>query len=274
MKTKKPTIKEGYRVGMLEVVAPTTERKNGYVVWRCRCDCGGEQLLDTRALQRGNVRDCGCKTKIPPGASDLTGQRYGNLFVVEPTERRDHGSVIWRCLCNCDSVAYVSAHQLLCGYTKSCGCLGHPPLKDFIGQRFGQLEVIGYQGKRSGMHRWRCLCDCGKETVVGQTLLQSGKTKSCGCIQAGIIRENLKLVDGTSVTMLEANKKHLLSNNTSGYTGVYQNKRTGKYIARITFKKKTYFLGAFDRLQDAVAARKRGEELHDEFLENYYQMKT
>lgn len=262
----------GYRVGQLEVIAPTEERKNGYTVWRCRCGCGSERLVDTRTLQRGTVRDCGCMTKVPPGASDLTGKRFGKLVAIAPTDQRKYsGGVVWRCLCDCDNVVYVSTHQLLSGYRKSCGCLSHPPLKDFIGKRFGQLTVTGYEGKRAGMHRWKCRCDCGKDTVVGQTLLQSGKTKSCGCLQQNVILENLKLVDGTSVTVLEASKKHPIRSNTSGYTGVYQNKQTGKWRAQITFRRKTYYLGSFEKLEDAVKARKRGEEMHEDFLNWYYQ---
>lgn len=267
-----PKIALGYRVGMLTVTASTNERKNGYTIWQCQCDCGGERLLDTRTLQRRTVTDCGCKTKIPPGANDLTGRRFGKLLVIAPTEKREYGCVVWRCLCDCDNVAYVSTHQLTCGYTKSCGCLGHPPLKDFVGRRFGKLEVIAYEGKRNGMHRWRCQCDCGNETVVGQSLLQSGKTKSCGCLQNEIIRENLKLVDGTSVTILEATKKRQWSSNTSGYKGVYRNKKNGKWVAQITFKSKTYYLGSYERLEDAVKARQRGEEMHDDFLEWYYEL--
>ena len=60
---------------------------------------------------------------------------------------------------------------------------------------------------------------------MGQTLLQSGKTKSCGCLQASSIKENLQLCDGTSVTILESLKQHKNVKNTSGYTGVYQNKK-------------------------------------------------
>ena len=29
---------------------------------------------------------------------------------------------------------------------------------------------------------WKCRCDCGKETIVGQPLPQAGKTKRCGCL--------------------------------------------------------------------------------------------
>ena len=74
------------------------------------------------------------------------------------------------------------------------------------------------QGNEQVMHRWKCVCDCGNETIVGQTLLQTGKTKSCGCIQKDIYKDNLKLVDGTSVTILEANKNRLIATNTSGHT--------------------------------------------------------
>ena len=262
----------GFRIGKLEVVAPTEERKNGYTIWRCRCDCGGERLLDTRTLKRGSIRDCGCVTKVPPGATDLTGRRFGKLVAIAPTDQRKYGGgIVWRCLCDCDNVVYVSSHQLTSGYTKSCGCLSHPPLKDFIGKRFGQLMVIGYEGKQAGMHRWRCKCDCGNETVVGQTLLQTGKTKSCGCIQQKIIYDNLKLVDGTSVTILDSVKRRPNSSNTSGYTGVYLDKRTGKWIAHITFRRKKYNLGCYERIEDAVKARRKGEEMHEDFLNWYYQ---
>ncbi len=269
----RPKIEIGFRVGKLAVAASTEERKNGYTVWRCRCDCGGERLLDTRTLQRGSIRDCGCETKVPPGAVDLTGKRFGKLVAIAPTDQRKYsGGIVWRCLCDCNKVVYVSSHQLTGGYTRSCGCLGHPPLKDFIGKRFGKLTVIAYEEKRAGMHRWRCQCDCGKETVVGQTLLQSGKTKSCGCLQQQIIYDNLKLVDGTSVTILEAVRKRPSSANSSGHTGVYQDRKSGKWRAQITFRRKNYYLGSFENLEDAIKARQRGEEIHEDFLNWYYQV--
>ena len=121
------------------------------------------------------------------------------------------------------------------------------------------------------MHRWECKCDCGNVTIVGQTLLQSGKTKSCGCLQASIVFDNMKFVDGTSVTMLEKAGDRLISTNTSGYNGVYWNKRTNKWIAQIGFKGKKYHLGSFNKVEDAVKARKNAEErIYGEFLEWYY----
>lgn len=165
----------GRRYGALTVVEAAGQRKNGYIVWRCRCDCGGEILLDTRCLQRGAVTDCGCIAKVRPGCRDISGMRFGRLTAVEPTGEVTRGSAVWRCRCDCGGEVHAPLHQLTAGYRKSCGCLGHPERKDYIGRRFGRLTVTAYEGKRDGMHRWRCLCDCGRETVVGQTLLQSGK---------------------------------------------------------------------------------------------------
>ena len=93
---------------------------------------------------------------------------------------------------------------------------------------------------------------------------------SCGCLQAATIVENLKLCEGTSVTILEAVKHRRLPTNQSGYTGVYRSKKSGKWVAQITFKRKTYYLGSYDKIEDAVKARHRGEEMHDDFLEWYY----
>lgn len=264
-------IKVGTKVGRLTVVEATEKRKSGYIVWRCRCACGRELLLDTRRLQRGTVKDCGCISSVRPGQRDVSGMRFGKLTALSPTkERGGRGSTVWLCRCDCGKEVYVELGQLTSGYRKSCGCLSHPPLKDLVGMRFGKLTVTGYAGKRSGMHQWRCICDCGKETIAGQTLLRSGKTKSCGCLQAVIYKENLKLTEGTSVTILQAVKSgRLIKSNTSGYNGVYFNKKRGLWVAQITFKGKTKYLGAFRQLKDAVKARKRGEEVYDEFLARF-----
>lgn len=269
-KKVRPSIGVGYRIGRLTVAAPTQERKGGYIVWLCRCDCGGEIMLDTRCLQRRSVKDCGCVSKIKPGQRDVAGVRFGMLTAIAPDGQSLRGSAVWLCCCDCGKDAHIPLRQLINGYRKSCGCLGHPARKDYVGKRFGRLTVTAYAGKRGGMHRWKCMCDCGNETVVGQTLLQTGKTKSCGCLQSEVYRENLKLIDGTSVTLLEAAKNRLIASNTSGHNGVYLNRRIGRWTAQITFKGKTYYLGSYADKEEAILARRRGEEMYDDFLEWYY----
>jgi len=61
------------------------------------------------------------------GLIDLTGQVFGRLTAIRDTGKRiwySHGShIIYECLCECGSVVEVRRHLLLCGHTRSCGCL-------------------------------------------------------------------------------------------------------------------------------------------------------
>lgn len=61
--------------------------------------------------------------------------------------------------------------------------------RDLTGQRFGRLTVLeALPGDRRT--RWRCICDCGQETVVGSGHhLTSGNTKSCGCLHRDTARD-------------------------------------------------------------------------------------
>lgn len=52
---------------------------------------------------------------------------------------------------------------------------------DLTGQKFNKLAVIERAGSDTAGATWRCLCDCGKESVVSAGKLKSGHTKSCGC---------------------------------------------------------------------------------------------
>lgn len=55
---------------------------------------------------------------------------------------------------------------------------------DLTGQKFNMLIVKEYIGKdQRGTSKWKCLCDCGKETIVLGYSLENGNTKSCGCLK-------------------------------------------------------------------------------------------
>ena len=53
--------------------------------------------------------------------------------------------------------------------------------QDLTGQQFGRLMVIAREENRKGKQYYRCLCACGKETVVEASHLKGGHTRSCGC---------------------------------------------------------------------------------------------
>ncbi|MCD8249736.1 MAG: transcriptional regulator [Lachnospiraceae bacterium] len=263
---------------MLTVESDTGLRKNRYVVWRCCCDCGNEINISTKELKDKKVCDCGCTTRIRYGANDLTGQRFGDLKVLYPTEKRtDQGSVVWHAVCDCGKECDVSARRLVRGKVHSCGCLSNPPLENYIGKRFGRWTVIEFAGtgKDIGLNNskryWKCRCDCGNEGIACQAELQNGDSQSCGCLHTERVLEKLKLVDGTSITILEAVRKKLRSNNASGKTGVCFITSKQKWAAYITLQKKRYRLGLFKDKSEAIRVRTVAEGMHDDFIDWYYQ---
>lgn len=71
--------------------------------------------------------------------ADLTDQTFGRLVARHPTDRRDSGSVVWFCECDCGGAAEVSARNLVSGHTTSCGCAKGRPISK--GERFGALRA-------------------------------------------------------------------------------------------------------------------------------------
>jgi len=61
------------------------------------------------------------------------------------------------------------------------------PLDDIPkGSIYGCLKVIEYAGCLNHRSRYRCQCNCGKETITEARSLISGKTRSCGCLRSMI----------------------------------------------------------------------------------------
>jgi hypothetical protein len=54
---------------------------------------------------------------------------------------------------------------------------------DIVGKTFGKLQVLSFANKDNARYKWKCLCSCGKETIVEANNLKSGHIKSCGCIK-------------------------------------------------------------------------------------------
>ena len=139
---------------------------------------------------------------------------------------------------------------------------------DLTDHRFGKLTVLRPAEDVGGKTAWVCRCDCGQETIVQTTSLQSGHTKSCGCLRDPDNPLGLTFVDGTCVEFLASKTTH--KNNTSGVPGVNWLACRQSWRAVIDFKGKRHYLGCYRKLEDAVKARKRAEEnLHDNFLQEY-----
>lgn len=56
-------------------------------------------------------------------AKDITGQQFGRLTALYPTEQRDsRGYIIWHCRCSCGNELDITYNTLRYGNAHSCGC--------------------------------------------------------------------------------------------------------------------------------------------------------
>jgi hypothetical protein len=53
---------------------------------------------------------------------DYTGQTFGRLTFLRPTEDRYRKSVIWELQCSCGNKTHVISYDVVSGNTTSCGC--------------------------------------------------------------------------------------------------------------------------------------------------------
>ncbi|MCD7776256.1 MAG: hypothetical protein LUH54_02665 [Firmicutes bacterium] len=120
-------IAPGRRFGKLTVEYDTGKTFGRYTLWHCKCDCGGEIDVNTRDLKYRKTRSCGCVARIGGGIRNLTGRTFGELTVLNITDKRDeYGGVVWHCRCSCGNECDVSSRRLVNGKALSCGeCAGH-----------------------------------------------------------------------------------------------------------------------------------------------------
>ncbi len=260
------------RSGRLTAIEKTDQKKRGSILWRCRCDCGRETLVEAYKIRSGATTSCGCARK-GHGVKDLTGQQFGRLTALYRLDKKQGSTYLWKCRCSCGNEVDVPVNSLLFGKQQSCGCARREFLQsragDITGQQFGRLTALYPLKERyHGNVIWRCRCSCGTECEVSYSMLLSGNTTSCGCKKKENPQPPLHYVDGTCIEMID--RSDVRKDNTSGYTGVTP-VRGGKWRAEITFKGKRYYLGTFSSLENAAHVRKKAEErIFGEYLDRYY----
>lgn len=112
----------GQKFGRLTALRDNGSNKDGRGTWLCQCECGNKTVVTTKRLTQGTTTSCGCARK-GVNRIDLTGQRFGRLVALEPTDKKLCHSVIWKCQCDCGNIAEVASINLRNGNTRSCGCL-------------------------------------------------------------------------------------------------------------------------------------------------------
>ena len=142
-----------------------------------------------------------------------------------------------------------------------------PTKEDLTGKHFGRLTILGRSDKRGSrgartVPLWECQCDCGTITYKATDTLTNPDVSMCTeCLKTYApekMREKAGFIDGTQVTKLKLGAT--ASTNASGVRGVYYDRKTGKYRARLKFKGRILSFGSYSKLEDAIKAREAAEK--------------
>lgn len=113
----------------------------------------------------------------------IIGSKYNFLTIVADlgikSSKNGHKDRWVKCKCICGKNKKVELSNLRAETTKSCGCKRKLKL---LGQIYGNLTVIAFKGIVNRSTMWKCICKCGNKTIIRGTQLNTGRTKSCGCL--------------------------------------------------------------------------------------------
>lgn len=209
---------------------------------------------------------------------DLTGQRFGKLTVLKKADRKGKNSY-WICRCDCGVEKEICATALRNGQ-KSCGCSAFDFAKDkIIGNEYTvDCDNVVHVILRTGDEM---LCDLEDwEALKGFTWIKSPHGYAVTHNSKRNMRFHVEVKgkrDGYVIDHIDQNKLNnqrsnlrfltkagnainskLSKNNTSGVKGVVRFRN--KWHAQIMVNGKHIHLGYYDKKEDAIEARRKGEE--------------
>ena len=103
--------------------------------WICECECGNIIIVDTRNLNSGHTKSCGClqKEKASQNTYDMSNYEDDNIKVLSRDGSDEQQIAMWKCLCkNCGNIFSTRGSSIRAGYTKSCGCIHSENEKNII----------------------------------------------------------------------------------------------------------------------------------------------
>lgn len=167
-------VRPGQHYNSLTVLEETNQRSGSHIVWKCRCDCGNIAYVAGADLKSGKTKSCGC-AGAHTNLMDISGQRFGRLVALEPTEKRSGSNVIWLCRCDCGKIAEVSAINLRNGNTRSCGCLAAEAQGETAKEMLKKLEPYFVGGTYVKM----LMLPPTKRNISGKTGVYWDKRREC-----------------------------------------------------------------------------------------------
>ena len=208
---------------------------------------------------------------------DLTGNKFGEWTVLERAESKKNRTMwLCKCECGCGTIRPVSSSNLRGGKTKSCGRItGNPNFAPKT--KHGASREPWYPNWMSMVRRMTN----PKEPAYQKYVLENGLT-----IEDDFVKDPWAFIEeigeypgkGYTVDRIDNEKGYLRGNirwlskgdqnknkgiyagSKSGVSGITVNKERRKWEVKIHHNKKSYFVGRYSDLNEAIKAQNTKKE--------------
>ena len=181
----------GQTFNELTILNVKKEEGKPNIIWKfeCLCSCGEKVVKRANQVLSGRERSCGHLKK--KDYSNLIGQKFGELTILEISEpiKELNSRRISTCLCSCGRKVKSNFSAVINGQTKTCGdCsrgIRSTRNKDcsyLIGKTIGELTILFRANvPEAEKHKeyYSCRCSCGNELVLPVEKITSGKITTC-----------------------------------------------------------------------------------------------
>lgn len=214
----------GKKFGMLTVIGYDENEKK----WMCECECGNKKLVETRFLNNGNTKSCGCLKKIKILKLNETKKKINNISEENSSTLIIHSS-------NSDDKILIDKEDY-----------------EIVKKYYWRIDRSGYvvssiynektdrYNKLLKLHR--LIMNAPDGMVVDH--IDGNKLNNHKC--------NLRICTQAENTR----NRGIASNSSTGVTGVRWNKINKTWRVMISDKN----IGSYKNFEDAVKARKQAEK--------------
>ena len=224
---------------------------------------------------------------------DITGQKFWRFKVLHfDIDTRFDKHPKWVCECECGVVKSVRGDHLKSGKTKSCGCIKREVLKKRADMAFEKKNEYYIDGDFAYIKADNCedyiVADSEDLDKLLEYRWHVTKAKYAKAdsrhgyvamhkvilgTKDGMVADHMRdfgdiprTLNNTKANLRFATpsqnsiNRGILKSNTSSATGVVFLKSVGKWMAELKINRKTIYLGRYDDFEDAVRARRDGED--------------
>lgn len=181
----------GQTFNELTILNVKKEKGKSSIIWKfeCLCSCGEKVVKRANQVLSGRARSCGHLKK--KDYSNLIGQKFGELTILEISEpiKELNSRRISTCICSCGRKVKSNFSAVINGQTKTCGdcSRGVRSTRDkdcsyLIGKTIGELTILfRANAPETEKHKeyYSCRCSCGNELVLPVEKITSGKITTC-----------------------------------------------------------------------------------------------